>query len=70
MPTYEVRVRYLLEWVGSKIIQAQSEEAAQRKVESAFADVHDYATFAKFIDPESSIELEDEALYVDDVEEL
>lgn len=70
MPDYEVLLRYSLQWTASKIVKAQNEEAAQAKVEKDFAKVVDYSTFEKFVSDDSTPQIDEENLEVEEVNEL
>jgi len=70
MPTYNVTLRYRLEWTADKIIKARSEHAARAQVEKDFETVVDFTSFAAFVAPDSEPQLYEEELTIEDIEEI
>lgn len=70
MPEFEITLRYRLEWTASKIVKAKNEEKAQEEIEKQFSQVSDYQSFEKFVEADSTPQLDDESLEVEQVDEI
>jgi len=69
MPEYEIVLRYRQEWTATKRLRARSEEAAQEKIEQDLAQITDYTSFARYVSEDSTPELDDESIEVDEIHE-
>lgn len=70
MPDFEVSLRYRLEWIASKIVNAPNEKSAQEAIEKQFSQVRDYESFEKFVEDDSQPELDDESLEVEQIDKI
>ena len=70
MPEYEVHVRYMLAWTASRVVRAKTEEEARGKTEKEFTKVADYASFEEWVSEDSTPQLDEESLEIDEVTKL
>lgn len=67
MPEFAVTIRYRLEWTAEKIVKAKNDAEAQVLIEKQFEHINDYVGFEKFVEEDSTPQLDVEELEVDDV---